>query len=249
MTRDDDIDLLAGEYVLGTLAAAERADVELRRAREPHLDAAIRDWEERLAPLVEGVAEVAPPAGTLARIEAVLDRRQATGAPAPAPAPVLVASAAEASRLKREATRWKAAAGFGYLIAACLAGFVVFREVYPPEPEGRFVAVFQSNDEQPAFILTIDLKTRELLVRPVTAEPKSGKTYQLWIAAKELGDKPKSLGLLDDPVGPTRKRLTDYDPRLLETATFGISLEPPGGSPTGVPTGPAIHGKLLPTAL
>ena len=35
MTATDDIDVLAGEYVLGTLPAAERATVAARRGREP----------------------------------------------------------------------------------------------------------------------------------------------------------------------------------------------------------------------
>ena len=35
---------------------------------------------------------------------------------------------------------------------------------------------------------------------------------------------------------------------LLQRATFGVSLEPSGGSPTGRPTSPALHAKLLPVA-
>ncbi len=42
MTGDEDLDGLAGEYVLGTLDADERAAVAARRLREPALDMAIR---------------------------------------------------------------------------------------------------------------------------------------------------------------------------------------------------------------
>ena len=76
MTDDDDIDAIAGEYVLGTLDAGERASVAARRLREPALDAAIREWERRLAPLAELVAAVAPPEDTLAKIEARIDGRE-----------------------------------------------------------------------------------------------------------------------------------------------------------------------------
>ena len=44
MTALDDIEVLAGEFVLGTLDLAERTAVAARRQREPALDAAIRDW-------------------------------------------------------------------------------------------------------------------------------------------------------------------------------------------------------------
>ena len=68
MTARDDIDDLAGEYVLGTLDAGERALVAARRQREPDLDAAIRDWERRLAPLDAATKSVAPPADLCARV-------------------------------------------------------------------------------------------------------------------------------------------------------------------------------------
>ena len=42
-----------------------------------------------------------------------------------------------------------------------------------------------------------------------------------------------------------RATLAAYDPAVINNATFGISLEPLGGSPTGQPTGPVIHAKLL----
>ena len=68
MTDDEDIDGLAGEYVIGTLNASERASVAARRAREPDLNAAIIDWERRLAPLTETAVPVAPPTSLFAKI-------------------------------------------------------------------------------------------------------------------------------------------------------------------------------------
>ena len=59
MTELDDINGMAAEYVLGTLNAAERAQVAARRMREPALEAAIVEWETLLAPLNELVAGVA----------------------------------------------------------------------------------------------------------------------------------------------------------------------------------------------
>ena len=65
MSEMDDIDAIAGEYVLGTLDADERADVTARRAREPALDNAIRAWEQRLSPLDQVTASDPAEKGTL----------------------------------------------------------------------------------------------------------------------------------------------------------------------------------------
>lgn len=235
MTTDDDIDATAGEYVLGTLDPAERAVVAARRLREPALDVAIRDWQLRLAPLDAETREIAPPVGLWTRIERRLD----------APADDR-AVPAEIGQLKRQVQRWRRAAFAASAIAAALVLAIGVREqVYRAQPT-NFVGVFQHGDVQPVFYLTIDLKTRELTLRPVSAERQPGKTYQLWIASNEIGPAPQSLGLVNDDLAPTRKSLTEFDPALLQRATFGVSLEPEGGSPTGRPTSPALHAKLLP---
>ena len=68
MIELDDINGMAAEYVLGTLNAAERAQVAARRMREPALEAAIVEWETLLAPLNELVAGIAPPTGIYEQI-------------------------------------------------------------------------------------------------------------------------------------------------------------------------------------
>lgn len=235
MTTDDDIDALAGEYVLGTLDPAERSVVAARRQREPALDAAIRDWEQRLAPLDAETREIAPPVGLWTRIERRLD------------APVADrAMPSEIGQLKRQVQRWRRAAIAASAIAAALVVTVGVREqLYRAQPT-NFVGVFQQGDIEPVFYLTINLQTRELTLRPVRAERQPGKTYQLWIASDQIGPAPQSLGLVNADLAPTHKSLTGFDPTLLRQATFGVSLEPEGGSPTGRPTSPALHAKLLP---
>lgn len=251
MTGPENIDATAAEFVLGTLDAGERQSVDARRISEPWLDAAIGAWEQRLAPLNEAVTEVAPPAGLLERIEAQL----AGTVPAAAELAHSAAdrfdqperdnaSSGNVIALERRLVRWRRAALATSAIAASLALVIGLREtVYPPRPQ-NFVAVFQKDDAQPAFLLTIDLASREMTIRPVSAVEQPGKTFQLWILAEPLGPVPQSLGLLEASLAPTRKSLTGFAPALLQKATFGISVEPAGGSPTGRPTSPALHGKL-----
>ena len=61
MTEEDDIDGLAGEYVLGSLDAAERRQVDVRLQTDASLAAAIAAWERDLAPLSDQGQGVTPP--------------------------------------------------------------------------------------------------------------------------------------------------------------------------------------------
>ena len=66
---------------------------------------------------------------------------------------------------------------------------------------------------------------------------------ELWYVA--AGQAPRSIGLLDRP--ETRAAL----PAVarggdITGATLAVSVEPPGGSTTGAPTGPVVYsGKLI----
>ena len=235
MTDREDIDMLAAEYVLGSLDAAERNAVAARRMREVDLDAAISDWEQRLSPLNDEVDDVAPDPAVFDRVYAQISG-QAPGA----------GDGGELVLLQSRLSRWRAVAVAATAIAATLAIMIVSGIPARNDGEQQFVAVFNEQDRSPAFILSVDLATRRLTIRPVNAELPDDKSYELWIVAEELGPSPRSLGLLDSASTPTRKELETLDADLLQNATFGISLEPQGGSPTGSPTGPALHGKLIP---
>lgn len=251
MIDHDDIHALAGEYVLGTLDGVERHAVDVRRRVDPILDQAIARWETHLSPLTSQVLDVAPPADLLRRIQQRLDaatpmRSQTSAAVTPGSGAAPTTGAAVID-LTRRLRRWQMATVATTALAAGLAGLVVLRPA--PVTEQSYVAAFVANDELPRFMLTIDLAKRELMIRPVGAERLSGRTYQLWIASDRLGPDPRSLGILDDGSAPLQRRSLDaFDPNLLRTATFGVSIEQAGGSVTGRPAPGALHAKLLPVA-
>ncbi len=235
MTDGEDIDSLAAEYVLGTLDTIERANVAARRSRDPALDTAIAAWERRLQPLNGLTAEVEAPSGIWPAIEARIDRDDSAG------------PNSNVIDLERGLARWRKVAIAASAMAASLIVVIGLREFQSPSRPQNYVAVFQKDDASPAFLLSIDLNSRQLTIRPVAAEAPPGKTYQLWIATAQQGGRPQSLGLIDQQGYTTRAALASYEPTVVQAATFGVSLEPSGGSPTGQPTGPVFHAKLLPS--
>lgn len=237
MIDENDIEGLAGEYVLGTLDGAERTAVAGRRLREPTLEAAIYAWEQRLIPLIYAIPPVQPPAGLYQKIEALLARRE-RGRPD---------DVVELAALRNKVGRWRASALVASAIAASLAVFVGVKEFAPKPPSRNLVAVLQKDAASPAFLVTVDVDNKLMTVRPVAAQREPGKSYELWLVHDSLGA-PKSLGLIDEPGAMRKPALGAYKPDVIENATYAVSLEPEGGSTTGAPTGPVVFaGKLIPT--
>jgi anti-sigma-K factor RskA len=261
MTDDTETpDGLAAEYVLGTLGADERAQAEALIRDDPAFARLVRGWARRLGELNVMVHPVEPPPGTWERIQARIGAAAPSAAAHPGPAGPAAAES-NVVDLSARLGRWRRAAAGLAALAAVLVALVATQLFNPavlpgplrPKPAdianapvnpGRFVAVLQQNAASPAFILTVDVATRTASVRRVSAEQPAGKSYELWLVSDRFPG-PRSLGL----VGTTefaRPALASFDPPTISGATYAVSLEPEGGSPTGAPTGPVLYaGKLI----
>ena len=234
MTISPDDDFMAAEYALGTLDAGERATLAARRLREPELDEAIRGWEVRLGPLAEAVPEIEPPRDLLPAIEARI-RGGSLGAPGDS----------AVVTLERSIRRWRAMAIAASILAGVLAVGFVAREATRQSAPREYVAILQKDAASPAFAVTVNLDKQELTVRPVAAQAPPGKSYELWLIDSKLGA--RSLGVIGDT--PRGASLSTYDPAVVADATYAVTVEPPGGSPTGQPSGaPVFVGKLIPVS-
>lgn len=173
MTEDDDIDGLAAEYVLGSLDPSERVAVEVRRRSDRALADAIAAWERRLGPLSWRTPEVQPPAHLF---EAILTK-------------IAAPRSAEVVFLRRHAKRWRGIAAATTAIAACLGlavGWFLYERIVEPAllvAELYRAAGTSTADEimHPAFVVSVDLNACAITARPVTAQPRPGRNYQLWI--------------------------------------------------------------------
>jgi anti-sigma-K factor RskA len=166
-------------------------------------------------------------------------------------------SSANVVQLTRSVKKWRGVAIAMQAIAALLAIYVVAAQFYPNlmplrgrigeqqtaqgagQPASRLVAVLQQDPTSPAFLLTVDPQSRTLVVRRVSAKPEQGRSYELWVVAKGA-PAPKSLGLVGQDEFTQRAIPGSFDAATLRSASYAISLEPAGGSTSGVPTGPIL---------
>jgi anti-sigma-K factor RskA len=191
-------------------------------ADDPAFRALVEAWEARLAPLAALAAPEAPPPGLWERIAAALD---AGRPPAAAPPP-------------RPSGFWRFWALGASAAAAGLAALLLLR----PVPEPPLMTVLLTQSDQPAWLVEADggaLRLAALNPQPLPPD----RVMQLW-ALPQGATAPTSLGLI-----PPQGRLT-VTPATLRPEPgmlIEISLEPPGGSPTGRPTGPILFiGRLAP---
>lgn len=240
MTMNEDREALAAEYVLGTLDADERARVELMLETDPPFATLVHAWEKKLGELHHTIEPVEPPAHVWRRIVERLD-----GPPAQS-------GGADVIDLTKRLRRWRSAAVVSGALAASLMLFVAVKETAPHllpaslRPAERFVAVLQEGNGSPGFVMTVDLKSKSFSVRKVGGEPPAGRSYQMWFVHPSFPGGPRSLGVFTDRVPDIRTTLAQYSPDIVNNATYAVSIEPLGGSPTGSPTGPVpYHGKLI----
>jgi anti-sigma-K factor RskA len=217
MSGEDDV--TAAELALGLIEGEERAAALRRVLAEPAFAAAVETWRQRFAQLFDLWPEATPPPELIDRID-----RSLTGAVLP--------------RARR--FPWPLLAIASSALAASLLVVVTTRPD-PPAPPPVVVA------EGPALVAGIAAREQVVgaLYRPATGTLRisaaslapAGRVAELWVIAGDAA--PYPLGLLTREV--TEIHLTPADrARIAAGATLAISIEPPGGSPTGQPTGPVV---------
>ncbi|MBV8146937.1 MAG: anti-sigma factor [Gammaproteobacteria bacterium] len=216
--QPDLLDRLAAEYVLGTLRGAARRRFERLCAASANARRTLYRWEDDWSALSRALPPVQPTARVWASV-----RRQLFGELAPAPA-------------ARRWRTWQLAAAAA-LVAVVLVAGLIMRQLGPAPLQQ--LAVLGTDTAHPVWRLERRLPLTALTIEVIGTVPAAaGKSYELW--ALPRGGSPVSLGLL--PAAGSAERALSERQRaaLLAADKVAVSVEPPGGSPTGSPTGPIV---------
>lgn len=234
MNRADSTDELAGEYVLGTLSATRRRELEQRLPGDPDLRAAIQGWQDRLLPLTALVDPVEPPAHLWQRIEASMEQAQAQAQAIPRRAAITRITPAKQGWW--DSVRfWRGLAGAGFSTAAIMAAVLVVRQEALPTAPQYMVVLVAPQDKAPGWVVQASSSRNLSLIPLGRAEVPAEKSLQFWTKGENWKG-PVSLGLVKP--GQTLQIPLDKLPPLQPNQLFELTLEPVNGSPTDRPTGP-----------
>lgn len=241
-------DIFAGEYVLGVLDADQRREARARIEQDAGFARLVADWERRLAPLLAEFEGAEIPPHVWPRIRSQLGWPAVEGGSA---SPTVAARPG----LWQNPGFWRGLAGLATAaaIAAVAVGplglfdrdtdVVVVPPPVPPPVEDpsatKPVSPLLRDDGRPGWLASVDPAKGTVLMVPVPAAADAeGREPELWLIPP--GQAPKSLGIVSTERSHTVKVPDALRTELARGAILAITLEPKGGAPQGVPTGPII---------
>ena len=210
------IDMLAAEYVLGTLKGSARKRFQRLMLSSNRIREATWMWEQHLNSLASAIKSVPPDSHVWEKISQRIDPQQVID---------------QSNVIQPKASIWKAWSLIATAASIVLA-LIVWQPQAPVEQITQQIALFKDASEKPLWFIDINeqglsIKASDQLLA------RSDKDYQLWMILKGQ-DTPISLGLL--PKDGVKSLLKDTRFNAQNIALLAISLEPIGGSPNGLPS-------------
>lgn len=215
--------ILAGELALGVLEGDELATAQRRLIAEPDFAAAVARWRDHFAAAaLRGPAEPAPERIGARVMAAIAEPRGEAAIPLRRP-----------SAARSPVALWRATALSLGAVAAVLAALVLRPPSPQPAPAAPVLvaAMTISADHTP---LLARLEAQSLRVSGALAVPAQ-RDAQAWVIDGQAP--PRSLGVLHR-VGAALE--TRPGRALRPGQTLAISIEPLGGAPGPLPTGPVV---------
>ncbi|HKO87326.1 MAG TPA: anti-sigma factor [Burkholderiales bacterium] len=227
---------LAAEYVLGTLRGGARLRFQAWMREDAVLRRRVSEWETRLNPMTEAVVEVQPHKRVWKAIEARLN-----------------------SNTQAKPSFWSSLnfwRNWGLLMSGFASALCITLAVRPDminlmdadlvakSMQPSYIAVLHAtgpNEEELMFLAYAARKSDQLWVKRMALEEEAtAHSYELWGMPAKAGDAPTSLGVIPAGQKGTMQLAAVADQSLAQFPQLAISIEPAGGSKTGVPTGPVI---------
>lgn len=227
---------LAAEYVLGTLTGQALKRFERLIQERPYVRYAVEVWEGRLNPLAELATGDRPSPAVWTAIQRQI---KTTSGQSPAESPI-----ARADSFWQRLGFWQAATA---MLSVLVAVVVLVPKMDQTMPMPSYVAVLESDSNTPMMVTLGDERKRMVAVRLMQKYDKlPGQDLQLW-ALKSQGAQPIPVGVISTDGMETQLSLSRAEWRKIQgTTMFAISIEPEGGSPTGLPSSPIRYkGRCL----
>jgi anti-sigma-K factor RskA len=251
------IDMLAAEYVLGTLRGGARRRFQQYAEHDTSIRRAVDEWQRRISPMAELAAPRMPSAAVWEAIERRLGLTTAREAARPR---TVVETPLRPSRgLFENLAFWRGWA-IGVTGLAAVAVIVAVRSLLPsatrppaaptvaqqPEAAVSHVAVLSNQDAHPVMLVAWDETHSTMTLHPLgKVDLTPGRAMELW--GIPASGHPVALGMLPDNASG---RVTAGQQRPESYDALAVSIEAPGGSPNpNAPSGPVVFsGKLLPVS-
>lgn len=222
-------DALAQQYAIGTLRGGARRRFEALLPGHPTLRESLKQWQARLMPLTVALAPEVPPL----RVWQAIERR------------LWPATHAAPQAWWQRLALWRGVSALASIATLGLALLLVL----PGPAQPPVVVVLQGTGGAAqgvnSFVASVSADGSAMVMRPLLpVSMEANRVLELWSVPPDGA--PRSLGLIaaNGATVIDRKRLPAS---LLKggTAALAVSVEPPGGSTTGAPTGPVVYaGKL-----
>jgi len=227
--RRERLDRLAAEFALGTSPPRVRRRLTAIARRDHTVAGALAAWERRIAMLADAVPGVTPPPRAWQQIVMRLGLDPEGGSAPPA-------------HWWQRLGFWRAFAAASFVVAVALG--VAQWQRAPDAVATPLVVVLAGADAKPGLIATATRGARSLTLKSIgNAAPAAGRVFELW-ALPQAGA-PQSLGVIP-PGAIVRVPLrAPVEESLSNIPALAVSLEPPGGSPTGQPTGPVLYSGAI----
>ncbi|UJX27759.1 anti-sigma factor (plasmid) [Pseudoalteromonas sp. CF6-2] len=210
------IDMLAAEYVLGTLRGPARDRFARLMLTSTRAREATWMWEQHLNNLASSIESIPPDDHVWEKIVSRVD-----------PDVIPIHSKAKKSN-SSILQAWSLIA-----TAACIVlALIIWQPHESAKSQAQQIALFKNQEQTPLWF--IDVQQNNLSVKASAALiPRTDKDYELWMIIKGQ-EAPISLGLL--PKSGRLELPKDARFNADDISLLAVSLEPLGGSPNGSPT-------------
>lgn len=256
----------AGEYALGSLRGTERDVYERILANEEDARAKVAWWQNKLSALDSRMLPVEPPPHLLPLI---MRRIRQSSAP---PERNVKAGYAEHSdqtmdvlpkparhsdpnnvvphrrhRARRSNLIWKSITGLATAASVAMAALLLQSQpqnVLPPSgPQLNMVSIVQNESQEPVWVLSTTNNSDQLQVVALTPPTlEDNQAFELWMVKPDDAGV-SSVGLL--PTSEGESLLLTLPINTADAQLFAVSVEPAGGSPEAVPTGPVLFSGAI----